>query len=701
MKNEIRDEPLAPMQAMQAAAPLLDGRYRLDERLGAGAHGVVYRALHVDLKRPCAVKLLHPAIAGDPLSLARFRREAEALGRLRDPHIVEVSDFGIDAASGAPYLVLELLEGRTLADLCRTDGALPLGRALPLLEAIAAAIDTAHEHGILHRDLKPGNVFCGLPDVSAGEEPSAPALKVLDFGLAEISGLASLGPGAPTPPTPVDFAASGPLTATGAFLGTPLYAAPEVLGQGVASRASDVYSLGVIAYELLAGRPPFQGSVAEVTAGHLHGEPPVPALPAAVWQALRAPLHKDPAQRPVSGAAFVSRLRRAAARAELASWRRAEAPRRLAVAAAVAIASVGFGALLPAAGMAPVERRLDDLRFAAAPRRDPDPRLLLVTLDEASLGDGSVPLADRADELGRALSALFAAGARGVAVDLLLPAKWRESAPFTDAVLRHAGALTLAAFSAPDGSVLGTECVSGLTAAALGPRRAAAVFGFVNLDEDADGATRRGRLLYQDRAAKERPSWAARAAAALTARGNSPAAAGRVFRIDHRIDWRRYARLSWKDLPAALVHRPRTFRGRLVLVGGDFLASGDDYHRIPAAGGKEAAVSGLTLQALQVDTIAAGLPVREAPRLPALVLAALLSGGAAAGAVWARRAWRVTAGAMAACLLYTAATVLAFRWTGLLWPVSAPVLITFFALLTALALRRFLPAVPGSARSAS
>lgn len=123
---------------------VLDGKYRLDDRLGEGAAGVVYRATHLGLKRVFALKLLKPAPAFDPFSVSRFHREAEALGQLRHPHILDVTDFGIDPGTGAPYLVMELLAGVPLAELCRTAGPLPLERALPILDAVAAIVDAAH-----------------------------------------------------------------------------------------------------------------------------------------------------------------------------------------------------------------------------------------------------------------------------------------------------------------------------------------------------------------------------------------------------------------------------------------------------------------------------------------------------------------------------------------------------------------------------
>jgi eukaryotic-like serine/threonine-protein kinase len=611
---------------------VLDGKYRLEQRLGEGATGVVYRALHLGLKRTCAVKLLK--VSPDPSSLARFRREAEALGQLRHPHVVEVTDFGIDAAAGGvPYLVLELLEGVSLADFCRERGPLPLAQALPILAAIAEAVDAAHLRGILHRDLKPANVL--LDATPAGE----PRVKVLDFGLAEISGPP------PLPATEESCRAGGEaderLTATGVLLGTPLYVAPEVIRQGASGRASDVYSFGVIAYELLAGRPPFQGSTAEVLAGHLEAPPPRPALagaplPEGIWQALQEPLRKDPELRPGSAREVVERLRRAGERVDLARWRAKELPRRVGLAALLTLVLLAAGLLLPGPVLPAVDRWAYDLRLRAAPARPPDPRILLVTLDDASLAKRRVPLAERAEEIGSTLSRVLAAGARHVAIDLLLPAPWSDSAAFSDLVVRHPQALTLAAFSGPDGTVTGTDCVAGLTAAALGPERTAALFGFVNLDEDPDGVVRRGRLGYHDRSGRMRLSWAAKAAASLPGGAPASASATAPFWLDPRIDGPRFARISWRDVRAALDRNPGLFRDRLVLLGGDFRSSGDDVHRVPYHGQGISAVSGLTLQALLVDTIAAGLPVREPGRTP-VALAALLIGLAALGALSIRR----------------------------------------------------------------
>lgn len=619
------------------AGLIVAGKYRLEKRLGEGSLGAVYRAVHLGLEKPFAVKLLKTAEAPASTLLARFRAESVALGRLQHPHIVTVTDSGIE--EGVPYLVMEILDGVPLA------GPLPIDRALPILGEIAEAVDAAHGAGILHCDLKPGNVLL-----------CADGAKVLDFGLAELLS------------APEDER----------MLGTPLYAAPELIRGGKAGPASDVYSFGVLAYEILGGRPPFQGTVAEVLRGHLDREPPPPDLPEEVWLALRPALEKDPARRPRTAGEVVARLREGIARAARRRWRSSEVPRRVGLAALLALALGAVGLVLPALPAA--ERRLDDLRFLAAPAKTPDPRILLVTIDEASLQDSS--LADRADEIGLTVSRIFDAGARHVAIDLQPPATWRASTAFADMVIRHAGRLTLVAFTNPNGRLLGTDCLDPLTLVALGPRRAVGLFGFANLDQDPDGVVRRGRTRFRDRSGVERPSWAAHAA------GTRPAE--RDFRIDARIDWNRYARISWKDVPAALDSDPGLFRGRLVLVGGGELrGAGDDYNRIQTG-----EVSGLVLQALMVDTISAGLPVREVSNLPVLAAAVLAAGCAMAGLLCARRSGPVFAWSAAGAGLYLAVSFPVFGWTGLMLPGTAPCLLLLLGLLLAFAVRRVLPEVP-------
>ncbi|MFY9823641.1 MAG: CHASE2 domain-containing protein, partial [Thermoanaerobaculia bacterium] len=369
-------------------------------------------------------------------------------------------------------------------------------------------------------------------------------------------------------------------------------------------------------------------------------------------------------------------------------WRRAELPRRAFLAAVLAALVPVAGLLLPH-GLPTVERWADDLRFRAAPARPPDPRILLVTIDDASLAAGAKPLAGWADELGHTLDRVFAAGARGVAIDFVLPDSWSASQGFSELVLRHSEALTLAAFSKPEGNILGTGSIAGLTTVALGPQRSSALFGFVNLDEDSDGVVRHGRLGFRDSEGGIRPSWAVRAARAIS---SIPATYGiKSFWIDPRIDRSGFARISWQDVPVALATRPWVFRDRLVLVGGDFV---DDVHRISQRSGEAERVPGLVLQALMVDTIAAGLPVREATAAPFLAGAALWIGLATAAVLLVRKLLPALAVLLGSLLLYLYLSIPVFQRTGLLLPVTAPLLPALGALALAVILRRALSPIP-------
>jgi serine/threonine-protein kinase len=257
---------------------ILEGRYRVDARLGEGGLGVVYRATQTRLGRQVALKVLHPEHARRQTLRDRFEREARSLGSLAHPNIVDVIDFGIDG--DAPYLVMELLEGRPL------DAALRAGLdpevALEIGRAVVAAVAYAHSRGLVHRDLKPANIF--LTCTPEGNE----APRVLDFGLAKF--LDETPEGGPA------------LTKAGAIMGTPAYMSPEqATGSKVDARA-DVYALGIVLFELAAGQRPFQGAPAELLRMQLLDElPPLgrvrPGLP---WEAELEPILRRATAKSVS-----------------------------------------------------------------------------------------------------------------------------------------------------------------------------------------------------------------------------------------------------------------------------------------------------------------------------------------------------------------------------------------------------------------
>jgi CHASE2 domain-containing sensor protein len=683
--------------------PTIDGKYRLEELIGEGAYGTVYRAVHLDLKKSFALKLLHPAVAGDPQLLGRFRREAEALGRLHHPGIVGVTDFGLDPKSGSPYLVMELLEGLPLSELLRAEGALPLERALPILAAIAGAIDAAHALGVLHRDLKPGNVLLGGPD--------GPIAKVLDFGLAELgvggfggAGFDSAQPAGFAPSGVEGFAADSRLTATGALLGTPLYIAPELIDGGRASRASDLYSFGVIAYEILAGFPPFRGSTGEVLAAHRKLAPPAPptlggTLPAEAWEALRAPLSKDPAARPDSAGAVVEQLAAAGRRAGRRSWRAREVPRRLGLAALFALPLAAAGAFSHDPVWAPLEARAFDARLRLARPEAPDPRILLVTLEGPSPGSPPQPLASRGAEIARAGEAILAAGARGLALDILPPAWWSQSQPIQDLLLGHAERLTLVAASVSTGvaeTVEGSDFVHPLTTEQLGRAAATSMFGFINVAADTGGVIRKGRTSFRTTRGARFPSWAARAAGSLAA---APPDLGASFWIDYRIDAARYASLPLERVEAEAARHPERFRDRLVLLGGDLGTPIEDREPVPRLRDGAKSVPGLVLQALQVDTLLrAGSPrsLREVSARPFAFIAAAAAFLLAASVLLLRRPFWAVAAGIGASLAATALSFALFRSWGLLLPWTPTAAFLLLGALAPWGALRFLAKVPST-----
>jgi serine/threonine-protein kinase len=271
------------------------GNYRLEAEIGHGGMGAVYRARHLLLDRVAAVKILHPHLSGDESMVQRFLNEARAVNDIRHPRIVEVLDAG-RLASGTPYIVMEHLDGQSLAARLRETGRLPPAVAVRTARQIAGALAAAHARGIVHRDLKPENVF-----LCDGGSDGAPRAKVLDFGIAKLRADLA-GAGAETRPT-------------GGLLGTPQYMAPEQWRTGaVADPRIDVYALGLILFEMLSGTPPFLGdSWVDLLHLHLSAAPPRMRdrgvdVPAALEAVVRRALAKEIGERLPSMAAFDEEL---------------------------------------------------------------------------------------------------------------------------------------------------------------------------------------------------------------------------------------------------------------------------------------------------------------------------------------------------------------------------------------------------------
>ena len=273
--------------------PLLDNRYELERRLGAGGMGAVFKARHVFLKTYHAIKIILPELVGDdPNMVTRFRQEALAAAAIRHPNIIAVTDFGV--VHTMPFLVMEFVQGRSLQELMAEEGPMSPARAYELMRPICNGIGAAHRQNIIHRDLKPLNVM-----IQEGV-PLNEGVKILDFGLAKIKSGELLG----------SFVAAK----TTGLIGSPLYMAPEQWSDEDLDARADVYSLGIILYQMLCGRVPFKGSsVASIMRKHLND--PVPSLASKgahvsppIEAFLRRALEKQPKARPVSAEDFISEL---------------------------------------------------------------------------------------------------------------------------------------------------------------------------------------------------------------------------------------------------------------------------------------------------------------------------------------------------------------------------------------------------------
>jgi serine/threonine-protein kinase len=268
------------------------GKYKILEELGRGGFAVVYKAHDPGLNRVVALKVLHPYWSNDPGFVTRFQREAQSAAGLDHPHIVTVYETG--EAEGQLYIAMAYLPGRTLRDLLAAEGALPLGRATPILGQVAEALDHAHGQGVVHRDVKPANIM-------VREDGHQVHATLLDFGLVKA------------------LEGSTALTSQGTLLGSPEYMAPE---QADPNRAAEVgppadrYALGVVTYHMLTGRVPFPGNTPGTLNAHEHKPVPPPRsfrpdLPEPAAQALLKMLAKAPAERYPSAGGFVAELRNA------------------------------------------------------------------------------------------------------------------------------------------------------------------------------------------------------------------------------------------------------------------------------------------------------------------------------------------------------------------------------------------------------
>jgi eukaryotic-like serine/threonine-protein kinase len=270
---------LVPLQDTRVGTTLV-GRYQIEEVIGEGGMATVYRAKHKLVERPCAIKIMNPMLATDDVVRERFRREAKNASKLAHPNIIEIFDQG-DTDDGTAYIAMELLTGHPLADLiAKSPKGMPVERALPIMVQIARGIARAHDFDVIHRDLKPENIFVVI------QKDGSDLAKLLDFGIAKSR-------------------TDSRLTGAGELFGTPQYMAPERIERGETGPSVDLYALGVIFWEMLTGKLPFDApDVATFFVKHLHEKPQStmksnPKVPKALDMLVLALLAKDPKMRPV------------------------------------------------------------------------------------------------------------------------------------------------------------------------------------------------------------------------------------------------------------------------------------------------------------------------------------------------------------------------------------------------------------------
>ncbi|HEX4032869.1 MAG TPA: protein kinase [Solirubrobacteraceae bacterium] len=270
---------------MSVREEVVAGRYRIESRLGSGGMSTVHLAFDERLERYVAVKLLAEHLASDPAFVSRFQREALAAARLIHPNIVQVFDSGLDDRRDQHFIVMEYIDGQSCAEILRERGWLPVEEALPVVLGACAGLDYAHRKGVVHRDVKPGNLLLGTDHV----------VKLADFGIAKATEQSSI-------------------TQIGSVLGTAAYLAPEQGRGEEAGPPADIYALGVVAYQMISGRLPFEGASLTELAIKQQREPPPPldTLVAAVTpefaRAVDIALRIDPRQRYPTAAEMATAL---------------------------------------------------------------------------------------------------------------------------------------------------------------------------------------------------------------------------------------------------------------------------------------------------------------------------------------------------------------------------------------------------------
>jgi CHASE2 domain-containing sensor protein len=469
-------------------------------------------------------------------------------------------------------------------------------------------------------------------------------------------------------------------------MGTPGYIAPEIYGGTEAGPAADIFSFGVLLYEILVGHRPFEKAFLKP----LRPSALQPSVPPEMDAVMMGPLEVNPLLRPSKCMDIVRLLKRAYSKYRYMTWRAEEWPKRIGLAA-----TTTFGILLllfplqQIAFVRNVENSLTDIRFRLLSSRPPDERIVLLSIDEETLQTDPTLLAEKADEMGDRLQGIMHELPIGVGIDFLLPERWNQSRSFTSFVLRNQDKVILATYLTKDGAILGSEPLRGLTMAALGSQeRAERLLGFVNVEKDEDGRIRKASLGLKKKDGTWMFSLPARAFKLMTGRDVPPHMMGKLFRIDYSIDWNKYQRVSWKRLHQVLDEKPGFFRDRLVLVGGEYEGS-QDYHLVPRLPDRKSGeMSGMVLQALAIDTLLGFRQIREIPAWPVVLFVAVAAMSCISLLLIRRRILTPILFGITAMVVYLVLSLFLFIEQRLLIPAGLPIVLLAIGMIFALILRR-------------
>ena len=662
--------------------------YKILEKLGEGGMGVVYKAQDTKLDRTVALKFFPPHLSINKEEKKRFIHEAKAAAALDHQNICAVHEIG-ETEDGQMFIAMAFYEGETLKDKIEK-GPLNINEAIDIAIQITEGLDKAHKKNITHRDIKSANIIITEEGV----------VKIVDFGLAKLKGHTKL-------------------TKEGTTMGTVAYMSPEqILGEEV-DQITDIWSFGVVLYEMITGQLPFKGEYEQTVLYSVLNKEPIPLtslrkdIPKKLESIVSKSLEKDLSNRYQNIKEIqeelknttTSTLAESTSQAELDSVNNnkvtsklhesfnknlyrilsgQKVPKRIKKALILNLIFVlCFWLLKDFPLFQNFENLLVDFRFQLTPTITPDNRILLISFDETTMQLDPTLLVEKADEMGALLQNVMDAGAKGIAIDFILPERWNQSESFVKFILKNQGNLILASYIKKDSTLIGPELISGLIMAAIGsPEQVEALFGFINIKPDSDGRIRSANIGLQKQNGEWIYSMSAKLFQILTGNDLSSKQVQKPQWINYSVNWRKFQKVYWRDLPLFLKQKPGLFKSKIVLVGGEYEGS-QDFHKIPHRLGLDFdEASGLTINALILNTLLQNKPIRVLKELSVLIFLTLISLFFFTVFLFLYRAFTFPIIIITVILSvgYVLGVYLLFLWKRILLPVVVPLIILILSL---------------------